>query len=163
MIQRKQTLYLLLATVLTAILFFSTYFSIEISELDTETATVDYGLCTLRTWGGYSNGNMFLSTTYMAVLVGLTALVSFFTIFLYRHRWMQVRLCWALIIMQLGIMGFMAYYIVSLIGVIPVGASGAKMYSIVDLFPLLSIVATILAYRGITADIALLRSADRIR
>lgn len=163
MIQRKQTLYLLLATALTVALFFSTYFSAEISELDPDTAVVDYGLCTLRTWGGYSNGQMFLSTTYMAVLVGLTALVSFITIFLYRRRWAQVRLCITLIIMQLGIMGFMAYYIVSLINKIPSHASGAMMYAVVDFFPLLSIVAIILAYRGITADIALLRSADRIR
>lgn len=163
MIQRKQTLYLLLATALTAILFFSTYFSAEVSELDVEADMVDYGLCTLRTWGGYSNGVMFLSTTYMAVLVGITALVSFVTIFLYRHRWVQIRLCISLIIMQLGIMGFMTYYIISLIGVIPAEASGATMYAVVDLFPLLSIVSIILAYRGITADIALLRSADRIR
>lgn len=163
MIQRKQTLYLLLATALTAILFFSTYFSAEISELDVEADSVAYGLCTLSTWGGYSNGEMFLSTPYMAILVGLTALMSFVTIFLYRHRWLQVRLCLAMIIMQLGIMAFMTYYIISLINIIPADASGAKMYAVVDLFPLLSIVAIVLAYRGVTHDIALLRSADRIR
>ena len=99
----------------------------------------------------------------MSVLVILSLAVAFVTIFLYRKRWLQVRLCFALAIMLLGIEAFIILYIYKLKDALDAMQSYAIKYSVADVLPVVALIFVYFAFRGISKDIALLRSLDRIR
>lgn len=153
MLQRIQTLYLLIAEVLTVVLFFtniSTFLTQDGQEL------------VLRYSGLFqvAEGKMSLvvSAWPMAALLIAAAVVGFLVIFLYRHRILQIRLCFFQMVMNFGLLVLFAYYIYS---VSIVGSSNFK-FSVVDILPLLSIILYYLAYRGIAKDMALVM-ADSFR
>lgn len=181
MLQRIQTLHLLIVMALTATMLFPNYATIMLASagpsVPTEITAADGSVVRTTTvqdedglifnlWGitGLNEQEQILSTTPMIVLVIITLLVAFVTIFLYRKRWIQVRLCFAMAIMLLGIGGFIAMYIYKLTQVLDaMQMTYAIKYSVFDLVPILTLVFIYLAFRGISKDIALIRSLDRIR
>lgn len=162
MLQRKQTLYLLAATILTVVLLFANVYTLDVQSVDA-LGVSSIESYKLGVWGVKLDGGGMFSTIYFGLLVSLTAALSFVTIFLYRKRWLQVRLCFAMMIMQVGILCFGAYYIYQMVITVPQATAVAYSYSTIVSFPVLSIIALVLAYRGVARDIALLASANRIR
>ena len=173
MIQRRQTLHLLIVTALLVSMLFFNLATYTLTSSSSEPATTTLGDGTIvrstvvgndevafRVWGLYSNGVQFQDLTHFSVLVILTIAASFVTIFLYRKLWVQVRVCLALLALLLGIVIYIVMYIYKLSEMLP---EYAVKYSVADLFPLFAMVFVYLAYRGIARDIALLRSVDRIR
>lgn len=153
MLQRIQTLYLLIAEVLTIVLFFtniSTFLTQEGQEL-----ILKYNGLFQVVDGKMSR---IVSTWPMAALLIAATVVGFFVIFLYRHRILQIRLCFFQMVMNFGLLVLFAYYIYS---VSVVGSSNFK-FSVVDILPLLSIILYYLAYRGVAKDLALVM-ADSFR
>lgn len=181
MIQRIQTVHLLIVVALLVTMLFPNYATLRLSGVMPAGATesvsedgtitrivVPEGVNEEITFGLFDgirmNGVPVLSTTYMAILVILAIAVAFLTIFLYRKRWIQVRLCLVLAVMMLGIETFIVLYIYKLQDMLDTMVRDyAVKYSVVDIFPIVALIFVYLAFRGISKDIALVKSLDRIR
>ncbi len=161
MLQRIQTVHLLVVVGLLTTMLFSTFATIRIAP------ALPAG--TYESTGADSTitrviGAPAVSTLYMAILVCLTLAVAFVTVFLYRKRWLQVRLCLALTVMLLGIEAFIILYLYKLRDMLEtMHREYAVDYSVTDLFPIIALLFVYFAYRGISKDIALIKSLDRIR
>lgn len=180
MLQRIQTVHLLIVVALMAVMFFPNYATVKMGAPlpagTVETVGADSTITrvvvpagveeeiTFNLWGIYQNGQKAVPTTYMAVLVVLTLVLAFATVFLYRKRWIQVRLCFAMAIMLLGIEAFIALYIYKLKEILDTMMRDyAVKYSVADVLPLVALVFVYFAFRGVSKDIALIKSLDRIR
>ena len=113
MIQRKQTLFLLLAAILVLVCFFLRLFH------------------------------------WIDIVLVVSAVLSAYTIFQYRRRIPQARLCLA------GLFILLAWYI----GVAALEGEA----SIIESLPMVSVILIFLARKGILDDEKLVRAADRIR
>lgn len=152
MIQRIQSLYLLAvaALMVTAVLTPLAYFVAGAEE---------YLLYAFALKGGETS----YSTIYMGVVVALAAIIPFVTIFCYKNRMLQIRLCAVELVLLVGSVVFMAIYYYL----------GSRMFSqlefntqgfrIAIIFPVVSLILDYLAIRAIFHDEMLVRSLDRIR
>lgn len=177
MIQRKQSLHLLAIVALMVAMLFMPLATLTVGGSGTanekiETATdgtitkttiVSDSSVELNIWGLYADGVQVTPLVLFTIITFMTIAVAFVNIFLYRKRMLQLRLCFVLAILLIGILAYTGLYIYELHGVKDTQEFAAIKYSVVDLFPLVALVLTWFAYRGITTDIALLRSLDRIR
>ena len=103
------------------------------------------------------------STIYMGIVVALATIIPLITIFLYKNRMLQIRLCAVELVLLLGAQIFMALYYYL----------GNRMFEqlefhtqgirIAIIFPLVAIILDYLALRAIFKDEMLVRSLDRIR
>lgn len=164
MIQRIQTLYLLIASTLIAIMLFCPIFSFETLSVAKPELFKMMPFGVKGKIADVDVSNIF-STAYMGVLMVINFIVSFFNIFLYRHRWVQMRICFVSMILSLGVQLFIVYYIFLAKGF--VGALEGEVtpltYSVSDVFPIVAIILTYLAFRGVVRDEMLIRSLNRIR
>ena len=150
MIQRIQTLYLLLVVILgTLLCFFS-----PIQFLPSE-GTAYFSLCMLDKW----------PLTVMAVVVPLFALVN---IFLFRNRMLQARLNVVNAIFSFGQCALIALYGVFVVkgyeAIDGMLLAASEWYlSIWAAIPLVNVVLLMMATRRILKDEALVRAADRLR
>ncbi len=156
MIQRIQSLYLLLTVILMGILCFIPLASFlsggEVYKL--------------FAWGIRATGphpTVVVPSVYMGILLGLSILVPLVTIFLYKRRLIQIRLCIVEMVLLVGMELYVVFYLYKVWKTISVQASHQLVFSVVDLFPLISLVLVYLAFRAIARDEALVRSMDRIR
>ena len=162
MIQRRQTVYMLLAAIVSALLFFMPLASFNAGG-DVMKFTVF----------GIQNPieTISLSMTYTWPLVALTVLMTIaplVTIFLYKKRELQVRLCRIDMLMTIVFIGLVfLYYEKDLTKVIAAVEGDEYQLDVAYFFgmalPLLGLVFEILAIRGIKKDIELLKSIDRLR
>lgn len=155
MIQRKQTLYLLVAAVLmalTLLLPLATYFGQGSEFVLTGLSVTDIT----------DPGAPVAAFTpiYLTILLALAALLPLVIIFLYKKRFLQVRLCFTETVLLIGAQGFVAYHVYNLYKSIDVVSWKIGIPSI---FPLLALVFTILAIRAIVRDANLIKSLNRIR
>ena len=138
MIQRIQSLWLLVAAGFDAVTFRFPFYSGDWMK-DTTPYVVDLNART---------------TIWFTILTVLTALLAFVTIFLYNNRKLQLRLCY------LGI--FMTMVLLTLYFV-EMGNFYSGTVAIWAVFYFAILVAFILAARGIWKDEKLIRSMDRLR
>ena len=112
-----------------------------------------------------------LSTAYtwpLVVLAALMTLAPAVTIFLYKKRELQVRLCRIDMLVNIIFIGLVFLYYESDIQQIIAAVEGDEYqldvaYFIGMVIPLVNLVLEILAIRGIKKDIELLKSIDRLR
>ncbi|MDR3253168.1 MAG: DUF4293 domain-containing protein [Tannerella sp.] len=157
MIQRIQTVYLLIVAALFVALVFlpmaslqsgDGVYSFDVTGLNVE--TVDDA--------GTSSFALEYSTWALFALASIVALLSFTVIFMYKKRMLQIRLC---IFNSLIIIGFClltAYYLWKF--------SGSGLGITPDIwtsFPLIALILNYLAIRNIGADETLVRSLERLR
>lgn len=155
MIQRVQSIYLLLASIaLFALFMFPIAHDVLINNLPK----------TIKITGVYEiiDGQQvqtlsFLVLTIVNVIIALLPLVI---IFLYKERKKQIALCYGLVLVIIGYSFWMAQTIKS---VSESASIGAANYSIGALLPSVAVLMAILAVRGIRKDEKLIRSADRLR
>lgn len=154
MIQRIQTLYLLVATILMSFTLF-----MPIASFGVAGATYELSAFSL-TCGEASE-----STIWMGILLSLATALPLVTIFLFKNRTLQIRLCAVEIVLLIGslVMIGLYYWLTSRLfegGELVVDHRqfgwGAPM-------PIVSLVVTYLASRAIFKDEVLVRSLDRIR
>lgn len=155
MIQRIQTVYLLLAVLLLGLMFF-----LPLAH------GIDPGNSVFRimVWGyddpAASSSPIVNSLTLAATaLLGATIALEIITIFRYKKRRLQKRLCTVQIVLLLLTAGVTAPYLKSF----GEGGFGPIALSVTAAFPLVAVVLTLLARRGIVKDDKLVRSLDRIR
>lgn len=152
MIQRIQTLYLVLALIITGVLF-----TMDLAQLANET-----GLFTLTVDGIYSvdetNALVMPAYALMALLI-TNLLLLFVTIFLYKKRILQIRLCGMGLALLAGLSGMIFYW-----GKTASKELGAELsFSWAIVLPIIALVLVFLAMKAIGKDEALIRSIDRIR
>ena len=151
MIQRKQSVYLLISVILSAVCMFlpigkfisenmgadSTLYNIAIKGMD---GSVDYVVCILF------------------VLLLISTVSSLLNIFLYKNRKIQSKICKANMLVL--VVWYAAYVYFAFAG----GGEGTEFsFGTAAVMPFFAIIAQILANNGIRSDEELIRSMDRIR
>ena len=155
MIQRIQTLYLLLATAMMSLTLFLPL------------ATIVYGgnelILKAFTIGNIEGVNGILPV-YLGAFLAITTILLLAIIFIYKKRMVQIRLCVSAIVLLLGSAAIIALYCYRLCSLL-----AELNYDIIftlgfaSLMPIVAIIPVALAIRGIARDEALVRSLDRIR
>jgi len=152
MIQRIQTLFLLGAVTFLVLMLF-----LPLAEILTDGA----GSYTVLSGGLQTGtGEMVFSTLPVFILVVITAALLFLSIFFYKKRKLQIRFCVYGIILGFGLMGLLYFYWVAMFRQLDVESYWIRMPVV---FPVVSIIFTYLAFRGIRKDEILVRSLDKIR
>lgn len=154
MIQRSQSLFLLFTLIVNLLMFFIPAAEIIIPG---DNSYMYYTEKVTRSINGeqcFMNYNI-----YSMILNIIIVLMPFVTIFIYKKRLLQIRLCVFNIILMLG-MTIMMY--------VQTSQTSQKLEADFILktpmiFPIVGIIFTVLALRGIIKDITLLKSYDRIR
>jgi len=154
MIQRIQTVYLLIIVALTTATLFmplasvrmnDIFFSFDASGLHTTTTPSEL---VYPTWA-------------LMALTIVIALIAFITIFLYNNRMLQIRLCVFNAILLLGFYGLFTFFLLKIVDLSYSIQAGNVRIALS--FPLISIILDYLAIRGIGADEVLVRSLSRLR
>ena len=150
MIQRKQTIFLFLAAVF------------GILSLCMQLATVSFeGLTTYRVYSLWALGNSNTSSFIpcpLFILMLLSATVSICTIFLFKRRPLQARLC------MVNIFIMVLWYIAMIVVSKQLAPDAMNFHlEIASSFPAVVAILLFMARKGILADERLVRAADRIR
>lgn len=157
MIQRVQTLYLLAAGLISALTIFLplAFFS---------TSTTSGELFDIYASGlKVIEGAEIQRFTYMFILSIGASILPIVSIFLFKNRMLQIRLCVVEVVLQLGLYAMIAiYYYLSRRVFVEVGIETQGFHP--ALFaPAVAIGLSLLAARSIFRDEILVRSVDRIR
>ncbi len=153
MIQRIQTVYLLIVAVLNLLVVFmplatvqadSIFYSFDASGMST---TAPPEALVYPTWA-------------LMALSAIVSLLALGSIFLYRRRLLQIRLCTFNTLLIVGFYGLFAFYLWRLAGTFEAFTFN---FQIALAFPLVSLILNWLAIRAIGADEMLVRSLDRLR
>jgi hypothetical protein len=144
MIQRIQTVYLLLATIGSGGLIF-------VFDLWKNMEGISFFVM-----DAFNSGNTWL--LMMAVLFFISAFLTFFTIFLFKNRKLQFVLGRLSILINFILLGVLIYFSQNLSGETIVSEKGIGL-----VIPILSIVLVVLANRAIKRDEELVKSVDRLR
>lgn len=147
MIQRIQSIYILISAMLIGFLF-----GLPFAEI-----LADDKLYLFDIRGIVREGTIEHSGLAITIFVGIILTLHVVAFFLYKKRILQIRILTFSIIIMLGLFGmfyFFTYYTFS----------GANVsFKIAVSFPLVAMVLDYLAIRNIGKDEALIRSIDRIR
>lgn len=144
MIQRIQTLYLLLAAIFSGGLIFP-----------------------LKLWNLVDTTPFYVVDSFVGtnnVLIGMSslffisAIASFWTIFLFKNRQLQFVIGRLIILINFILLGIVVYFSQNLSGEIEVSEKGIGL-----LIPIFTIVLVVLANRAIKKDEELVKSVDRLR
>ncbi len=154
MIQRIQTLYLTGVVVLTALALW-----LPLARFSAGLAHFDLYAFGLRD----AEGTVVQPTLYLGILTALTCLLAAVTVFLYRRRLLQFRLCIVQMVLLVGVEVLMAVYYFLSYRFFATYEFHAQHMQVAILFPLVCLVPEYLAARAIFRDELLVRSLDRIR
>jgi len=157
MIQRKQTLYLFVAGLITVILLF-----IPFGHLATDVAYYEYTAFAVRE--ATPDGTLILSAIGNALLLIATSALSFITIFLYKNRRLQIKLISLNMVVILVAICAIMYIYPRFIFAHNINLNGATVnFNYAILISFVSAVGLFLAKKAVAKDEALIRSADRLR
>ena len=156
MIQRKQSLFLLVAVIACLICFLMPIGVILPEGMGGVVALYNLGIVG-------DNGDISVSGTCLPLflLLAVSAILSLVTIFLFKNRKMQMTLCATSMLFAAL---WYVDYILLLLGVVPVPeVVGTMEVKFAACLPLCSIIMVALARKGVSDDEKLVRAADRIR
>jgi len=139
MIQRIQTLWLFLAALVMATLFYLPIYKF--------TGGLPLGI-----------GNNFLAIT----LVALSIILSLWAVFLFKKRKNQIALTWLNILVSVGLLAWL-FYSISRATELPQNLNLQGYYWVGAFIPLVTIIFLFLAKAGIRKDEKLVKSLDRLR
>ncbi len=147
MIQRIQTVFVLIAEMLIASLFFLKFADLSVNS-EFYTFTVE---------GIFNGETMVFDGLPIMIFIGLITLLHLVIIFMYKKRVLQIRITVFTIILLMGLTGLFFYFVYS-------GFTDVKVaFKVPMAFPVIAIILDYLAIRSIGKDEALVRSLDRIR
>ena len=151
MIQRKQTLFLLIALIVTIACLYLPLGSIEPNGMGVSPVLFNLGV--------KGQGIAFdFGYVPLFILLVLTCPISIITILLYKRRKLQSKLCVGNIIIDILWYAYLGYC-----WVYEFSPIGDYHPNLVTVLPLISIILYVMARRGILRDERLVRAADRIR
>lgn len=152
MIQRKQTVFLLLAAIIGLVCLI-----LPIGSFIPEKLGAGYTMFNL--WVIDGNGGVTFGVAPLFGILFAEVILSLITVFLYNNRKLQIKLCSVNIFLL--VLWYAAYVALAMINKDTYGAAFKVEYSAV--FPLVSLILIVMARNGVKADEALVRAADRIR
>lgn len=153
MIQRIQTIYLLLSAILSAIFIFAPF---AYFETDLHYFFDNFGIHYQE-----NSETKTLINAYPLLILSITAIVLIMTsIFLYKKRKLQIRFSSFALLLEIGSYILIAYYVYYYADA---NISALVNWQISIVIPMVNTVLIYLAIRGILKDEALIRSLDRIR
>ena len=136
MIQRIQTVYLLISFLLSGVLIFF-----------------------VSLWSTEAGQPVYVEDVLLALILFLgSALLSLVTIFLFKNRKLQFVLGRVNILLNFILLGVFVYWLLTVPGEMQISEKGIGMF-----IPVLSIVFLVLANKAIKKDEDLVKSADRFR
>lgn len=150
MLQRIQTVYLLLASICMVV---SLLTHLAVFSFDGE-------IVRFEAMGFYMNQEIIFSTWGLFIIGNISAILSVAIVFLYNKRMLQIRLAAMNIFIILGYYAFIAFYILKRN---PELNSVFENIGIGIITPFVALVLIYLAIRKIGADEALIKSLNRIR
>jgi len=156
MIQRKQTLFLLLTVIVCALGLFLPVGIIQPEGMGTDSLVYNLGVVS-------GDGGISVSATCVPLflLLSVTAVLSLVTIFLYKNRKQQMALC--SVAMLFDALWYIDYALM-FFGIIPVPeVQGAMQPQFAACLPLVGLILLAMAKKGVSDDEKLVRAADRIR
>lgn len=147
MIQRIQTVYLLISVVLIGLLF-----ALPFAEIAKDGAIYLFNFI-----GVSADGVTKMNGIIIPVLIFLILMLQGYAIMSFKNRPLQLKVVGYAIVVLLALIGVFFYFTYISFG-------GAQIsYKIAMTFPLIAIILDYLAIRAIKKDEALIRSIDRIR
>ncbi|MBP1667898.1 MAG: hypothetical protein H6Q21_264 [Bacteroidetes bacterium] len=156
MIQRIQSVYLFLVTVLMSWMVFLPLASLALRDGQT-VVLYSYGVNKYIT---HENAEMIIRTLPVLLLICITGVISFVNIFQFRRRVIQMRICLVnILLLAILLLLILLYYHIAKRD-LPVEAHAFKLPGI---FPVVGIVLTFLAYRNIHEDEILVQSYEHLR
>jgi D-alanyl-lipoteichoic acid acyltransferase DltB (MBOAT superfamily) len=147
MIQRIQTVYILLSAILIGLLF-----SLPFAEI-----VFNNQLYLFDIRGIVKNDTIQENGLPIALFITLILLLHVFTVFIYKKRRLQIRILIFSILLMLGLFGLFYFFAYNSFD------DAQVSFKIAVAFPLIAIILDYLAIRNIGKDEALIRSIDRIR
>lgn len=147
MIQRIQTVYLAISTILLVLLFF-----IPFAEIAKDGIIYLFNYMGISSDGALKNNGFFLS-----FLIGALVILHGIVILDYKNRVRQIRLLVLAIILLLVLFGMFFFFTHYTFG------DAQVSYKVSVFFPLIAVILDYMAIRAIGKDEALIRSIDRIR
>ena len=149
MIQRKQTVFLLLA-----LLSLIVYLCLPIGKIEPQ------GMGVMTIWYnlGLVTDGMMRPQPMLFVDLVVTGILAFIAIFMFKKRKVQARLCSVSMVLCLT---WYAYYAFCVLNEFQTG--GTFRIAFAACLPLVAFILLYLARRGVIADEKLVRSMDRIR
>ena len=153
MIQRIQSLYLLLITVLMVVMMFLPLATFQQGMMLFNFDVM--GLSTVET-----QPQLIYPTWGLFILAAVISLLALITIFLFRKRILQIRLCIFNALLMIGFYALFVYFLYTVRNHIP--GCGMNIKLAVS-FPIICLILDYLAIRNIGADETLVRSLERLR
>lgn len=150
MIQRIQTLFLIVSTAILSLLYI-----FPLTEFSDDNSQI----FNFSVFGIFADNEEIISTIPLLILLSIVVLLSLISIFAFKNRSLQMRLSVFNILVLIGFIGMFAFYIFNTTDSINANIH----YTIFSVMPVISIILIYLAYRAIKRDEELVRSADRIR
>jgi hypothetical protein len=154
MIQRIQSVYLLLTTLLSG-LFLNGSFLTFVNKAGAATGLSFKGI-SVEAAGVLQVVEKTIPVSILMIIIPVIALVA---IFLYKNRILQMRIVMGLIVLTSLLLIFSAYYAYDIMN----QYDSAFVPGIKMVLPVLLLILSILAYRGIKKDEELVKSYDRLR
>ncbi len=154
MIQRIQTVYLFMVAVMAATMFF-----LPLAVIQSGDDFYSFDVTGLTTLVGDSQ-ELVYATWGLFALAAIISLVAFVTIFLYKHRMLQIRFSIFNALLMVGFYCLFFFYIWAFKGQ---GHMDAISVKLALSFPIIMLILDYLAIRNIGADEMLVRSLNRLR
>jgi hypothetical protein len=154
MIQRIQTIYLLLAAIVVGLLFF-----LPIADF-----VNDAGKFYLFRYRGLyevieGKEKLVALTIPLAILLLVNMVLPLLNIFFYKKRGFQMKLCIFSIIILFVLLGLIAFYAAASFTNINANVN----YKVIASMPIVALILNVMAYSAIKKDEKLIKSIDRIR
>lgn len=161
MLQRVQSLFLLGVAICMGLLLISDIWEENLPDKNQVIALDAYALTTAPLTESNDAFKVIQSTWYIAVLATLSAGVAFFEIFRYQNRLTQLKLGLLNVLLMVGVLGSMVYFIFE--GETLSANATQGDFEVGIYLPGFALILNLLANRFIRRDEQLVRSVDRLR
>ncbi len=154
MIQRIQSLFILLALICMCLPLFFPFGEIVFNDTNPKSLGIpgfEYSK---------DGESLFFSLLPLTAITSLSILISLVSIFLYKKRILQIRLNTINLVLQLGSIGLMFFYLYQATFTLNAASWTTEIIIIV---PIVAAILTFLAIRSIARDEALVQSISRLR
>ena len=152
MIQRKQTLFLLVALILNVVCLCFPIGSFEPMGMGISPVLFNIGLKD-------ATGILHFNSCVLFMFLVITSVLSITAIFLYKKRKLQSKLCWWSFSFSLGWYAYLSFFVFN-----EMETMGSHVHPSFGIcLPLIAIILYLMANQGIIRDDKLVRAADRIR
>lgn len=155
MIQRIQSVYLLLTTIVSGLFLNGSFLKFSTAE----GSDIVMKFNGIYQTAGEKGIELIARTIPLTVISVLIPVISLLTIFLYKNRKLQIKSALTLIILEVLLIGAVAYY-----GLTFIQNNNVSPVPVIKTFiPIVTIILSTLACRGIKKDEDVVKSYDRLR